>query len=213
MSLHYLSSTAIDAALDTHGLHVSNISRDEVTQLLNNYLFSEFAKHIDASRLVGSGNTVNLSKLQAASKVYNVLNNTKNKKQKGGNNSTTMSGSYFDPDNVVDDTQYTDAPAGTDVFPSSPGEDGVIRFPLQATGDFLPQQLSGGANNSWISVGTVQRMIKEYTSRGGNLRISNDAKVAMKDFLASRVHHVLNNINRGKGGTVSASALRNVLKQ
>ena len=112
-------------------------------------------------------------------------------KKKGG--ALVLPGSYFDPENSVDASRYSVANGAdhSQSFPSAPGADGIVRYPLDASSDF--PVMMGGSSSRWLTDDALSAIIREYKARSGapDLRISEGAKAILRRIIELNLNGII----------------------
>ena len=120
-------------------------------------------------------------------------------KTKGG--AVILPGSYFDPDNSADAARYSTANASdyTASFPSAPGADGLVRFPMEASSEF-PVNYGGGSSTRWFTDDALSAILREYKARSGapELRISEGAKAIVRRIVEMNLDGIVKASLKGK---------------
>lgn len=206
-----ISMDALDTLFAKNDAKMSNVSRGAIASAMNQHAYRFLENSLNAARVVmpNKQSTIKPENVLSAFQVHSMLAMTKKtkKSQRGGHAGTVMTGSFFDPNNAVDAARYSESPSSVPVFPETPGAGGVIRHPLPATGFPLPEMTGGGGGSwaDWLSMSSVNKMIKEYSARNGGCRVSSNCKQMLRAGVANNMQSIVSNLS---GNTVTLTQLK-----
>ena len=214
--MNFVSDHAFDSVLASHGLArpSTKAAVDESRSALSQAAFKVARRLIDMLRIVSTQKTLQPENVQNLARLSELLRSTlmaspgssKSGSRKapvhaihGG--AVILPGSYFDPDNSVDAARYSTANASdfTASFPSAPGADGLVRFPMEASSEF-PVNYGGGSSTRWFTDDALSAILREYKARSGapELRISEGAKAIVRRIVEMNLDGIVKASLKGK---------------
>jgi hypothetical protein len=129
---------------------------------------------------------------------------------RGGNGSTVLPAAYFGDAETAFSAE--NANSFTPSFPDVPGGGDTIRFGLDASSAFGPDNaqatLLGGGAKPWLRDDAVDAIIREYRARSArDLRVSEAARGLIRTIVEANAEAVLRAAARSKRKAVTASAI------